>query len=302
MDRRFLNPRRGLSLEIIDTFLCFMDLRNTSQVAIKRQLSQPAITQQLKKFEEIFDPAPVFVQKGRNKQPTAFALELFDQLKNELEVLEGKLQDSFDLQVGKKLPRLRIGMRREIAQKVLCLIKYPGCLEVIEMSGASALESLAHRQVDLIVTRDKISGSKANYRTLPLFDDYPRIACAKKLISQEDRESWYLSAKFLETTPALFYKSPPPFFNRWCKLNGVRMQSIVPCLVSDDWNLISDYLHEGRGYSILPSSFWLDEAAISWMDLPKEHFPGSHFSAVVNPEFLKVPTFIDLWSQLKTIL
>lgn len=295
-NRRYLDPHRGVTLEIIDTFRSFIELGNISKVAEVRGLTQPAITHQLKKFEEVFQPAQLFVSEGRRKQPTALAIALNQLLGTHLNSLDESLSDLIVNSTGLKLPNIKMGLRRELAQKVVSRLDYKGSLEIVEMPGHIALQKLKERQLDMAVTQERPLAHE--FLVQPLFKDSPRVAIHKSLVPKERLHDWYLNPQFLEATSALFYKQRSPFFTDWMSHIGSDMRRVNPLVVCDDWLIVVRMLEAARGFTILPSSFHLNPKQILWYDIPPGVISSTTFFAYVNKEFVASEALTQLWQDL----
>ena len=268
-------------LDLIDTFVTFVESENINEAARRLHISQPAVSVKLKRLEDQLGQQ-LFEFVGTKKVLGTFGRTLYDAVAPGLHGINDSLTQYAGGQSG---VTLRIGGRREILYNLGSQMHFEGRLEFVPMATAVSLDALLKHDIDVAISHTIPKSPKIATRKL-----FTNTACAivpKKLVSG-DLESALRDTNFLSSQPYLAYKDPPPYFSEWaiaCGDEWIKPNIKVLC---SDWNVIVKMAGQGRGMTIAPSDYvtedLLDLRKVQWWEIPTDHIPKQTFSFVYSKE------------------
>lgn len=264
---------KNVSLDLLKTFVTYADSENMSQAAGRLNLSQPAITFQLKKLQECLDH-PLFVQVGAKKQLTPFGREMYDNLKVRFEQFDTTISKIEGYHSDPEHRVYKIAGRREIISRLLPKMDFVGTLEIQNMNEDEAKESLFRNEIDIAILFEKLH--RNNIVQERLFSDHAILCVHKSLVADLLDKNGDLSLaiargrKFLFDTPVITYNRDFPYFRRWLEHNRLDVQDLNVKCFYEDWNTLVSLVEQGIGFSIVPSEIRIDSEDIIKIDIPPQ--------------------------------
>lgn len=146
-----------LDLNLIKIFKLLLEERQVSRAAQRLHLSQPALSHSLKRLREVFQD-PLFVQVGREMQPTSKALLLQPTIEQAWQTLELGLTQVTDFDPASSERQFKIAVSSSVEYAFVPMLYNilqqagPGLrLEVFELREGDYWQSLNRRELDLVV-------------------------------------------------------------------------------------------------------------------------------------------------------
>lgn len=146
---------RGLDLHLLVVLQNLLEDRNISAVARRMNLSQPAVSNALRRLRQAFDDE-LFVRTGQGMQPTPLAERLAEPVAEALALVAGMLEvhDSFDPGTSQRrfsLALTDVGEMHFMPMLVsLCSQLAPGVrIDVVRLVGAELRRAMEAGRVDL---------------------------------------------------------------------------------------------------------------------------------------------------------
>ncbi len=225
-------------------------------------ISQPAITKQIKKLEEICD-CKLFIRTKKGVILTKPAQQIYKDVEQALNIfstVNKKIREGNDLLVG----TIRIGISTTLAKNYLMpYIKkyhqiYPKVVFEISTDPTSKLkEELKKGNLDFIINKfPLVITDDFNYQKLGTLEDIFVVNKEYKNLLKEP-----LAIKELSNYPILMQKQPSSsrdFIEKFCKENKVVLHSIMEIASS---NLLIEFAKIGYGIGVVTKEYVTKELA-----------------------------------------
>ncbi|MES3039174.1 MAG: LysR family transcriptional regulator [Bdellovibrionota bacterium] len=290
-----------MDLKLIQSFLSFAGSSNIVEASKKLGISQPALSDHLRRFEDAL-PEKVFLQKGRRKTLTLYGSELYKALDAKFSGIEEIISGAGKSHVSESKAKLTIAGRKEILKRLAVQpTKFKGHLIFIESEGAKVTSQLTNGQADIVLSALPPDGT--TFMAKPLFTYSFQILTPK---------GWGYSSNFLNRTflselierPFLSYQTSfSPLVNL---LEKFALTSEPREVVRfDDWSVLIKLVEQGKGWTLVPTGFEIDERKVQHHQLPKELRQENRFFLVFYKEQYQIPWFKevvqDMLSTFKTV-
>lgn len=280
---------KTIDLDLSRTFIEFALCGSVNETASKLSLSQPAVSTQLKRFEDQF-PFAIFTFQGKRKVLTRYGKDIFYSLQGTFEKLDENLRKISSSYEKAENLKLRIGLRRELIASVLKRASFKGVLEFKNLTGDQMFDSLDKREIDIAITQRKPQGR--GYGARKVLSNGTHLMVHKKWLPPGIHSAEQLRNKeFIEEVPFLAYSDPPPFIGEWLSNTTLDESLFKTHVICDYWTLIAQMVSEGRGFSIVPTSIRVDSPYVKVFPIPQDTIKPVSFYAYFNPEILRIPSF-----------
>jgi DNA-binding transcriptional LysR family regulator len=141
-----------LPLYLLETLLAFSEQVTLQETARKLQISQPAVSKQLQRLEELA-PFPLFTNVGRKKTLTTYGQQLASSAKHHLEALSRDITNTNVSYGDGQGVQLKVAGRLEFLVRFLGNIEnFKGTLEFIDRSSTDLISDLLEKKVDLAIS------------------------------------------------------------------------------------------------------------------------------------------------------
>lgn len=280
-----------MPLDLLNTFVTFVREGNVSVAAASLRLSQPAVSTQLKRLEELA-PFPLFAMQGKRKVLTHFGRALHDAVAARIEETHRAVEEVSRRYLEPGGMRLRIGARKEVIARVGASLRYEGPIEFVDLGSDAALRALERFEIDVaIVQRRETAGHLVSKK---LFSDAPRFVVPKPLCARAPTLRELGSRAFLGAHPCVAYKPDLPYLSAWCEHHGVPATLLRVRRTCDDWPTVVRMVEAGLGFAIAPTSVPV-EAACAWtVPVPEGILAPSTFHVLFHADLKSVPAVQEL--------
>lgn len=274
---------KSVSLDLLRTFITFVESSNIVEAAQRLHLSQPAVSVQLKKLEESL-PLPLFLFRGKKKVLSQYGRTLYRAIKEGVTDIHRALEHVNASYADPSRLHLRIGARKEILYRMAPFVQFPGSVEFVHLTTAESLQKLLQYDIDVAIA----------YET----PNYPHII-SRHLFSEATKfciHESFLKGKplnleriqdpaFLTSIPCLAYKKDqPPFIQEWCRVAGLDVSQLFIKCICEDWIAIMKMIEEGVGFSIVPEGIKTSHlgSKIHEIKIPESVIPKMNFYLLYN--------------------
>lgn len=276
---------------LLETLIAFNNEQTLQKAANKLQLTQPAVTKQLQRLEELA-PYPLFALIGRRKKLTPYGLQIanaaqdhFEKLSEQLSVIGLTHSDGENLQ-------LKVGGRREFLVRYLENLKnFKGRIDFIERSSTDVIEDLLNKRLDLAITHK--TDVKLEYIQKKIGSDQACLIIPKTWKVSTDAKSFLAaSAKW----PTAIY-SEEIIANSISKKAAKDFPKLNVKIVISDWQQIEKWVHQQKFWAVVPKLFCTPNRDYHMTDL--NAFSLSHdYFIYYRPELAKLNWFQDILKQI----
>ena len=143
-----------LSLDLLRTFVTFVESTGIVEASRKLHLSQPAVSVQLKKLEASLDH-PLFTFQGKRKVLTLYGRSMYEVLKEKLHEIDSGIESVNLRYADPTQVRLRVGARKEVTARIASQIEFPGRLYFVNLSNQEILDKLLKNEIDIGITHQR---------------------------------------------------------------------------------------------------------------------------------------------------
>lgn len=250
----------NINLELYKIFYSVAINGSISKSAEMMNISQPAVTFQIKNLEEQLNVS-LFTRTKKGVILTDEGKILYEYIKKAIEVInngENALTNLKNLDSG----HIRIGASTTVSRFVLMPYLeifhnlYPNIdIQIVNNLTENLIKDLRNGNLDLLILNLPMEENK-ELKIIPIKEVQDIFVGNKKYY---DLTNGNISLKDLNKYPLLFQKSPSntrAFLNKFLKLNNIKLN---PKLEVVSYNLIMDLVKSGFGIGYATKEFILDE-------------------------------------------
>lgn len=242
-----------ISLDHLRTFKQFVDSGSMAAAAKQLAITQPAVSNQLKKLEADFQK-PLFMTEGTKKILSPHGRALYQAISIGVDGLKQALERFRSGETG--LTTIRIAGREEFLAPFLsraALNDVTDPIDVISCSSEEAARMVTHHEADIALSYHVPRSSDIIAKKA--FTSDPVFAYTKKLMRSLEPQN--LRAIMLEQ-PLLAYRRDDPLLLEICEILEIDPGHLRFSLITSSWRMIQQGILLGRGFGILPSIFTTD--------------------------------------------
>lgn len=235
-----------MNLQLLRTFMVFIESKNMQEAAKALMLSQPAVTQQLKNLEYEVGKT-LFTFEGKYKVPTKFGLELYERLRPDIVSLEKNwlLLKSQNEDPSRSL--LKIAGRKEMIENLAPKVSFLGKLKYMSLPSEEAYDKLLKREIDVGILSFKPRHARIVSKKIHSIHSRWFIPDEKIKISQLQNKDIYRHA-------FVAYSSALPFLSEWCKHYHLDPVKLNVKVTIDNWFMVKSLCVEMNALSIVPEN------------------------------------------------
>jgi len=281
--------------------MIFAESKNSIEAAKTAELSQPAVSIQLKRLEELLPQSP-FSNFGQKKVLNQYGKQLYENIKQNIEALGNSIQE-----VGRSFAEpsqlfVKVSGREEILKRAFRTVTFPGRIEIDSCSSAEALNRLFSRKTDIAITHAQPDSSLILSKKL--FSSQLELVMHKKYLPKNFNGNFSKTSNcnFLLEVPHLAYKPDDLFFRTFITSIGLEPKLIEPRYICSNWTILRSLVKEGYGFCIMPSEVSGSDENIYKFKLSSLFPKKTTFFALYYKDFSKlngVREFIE--SLVKTL-
>ncbi|MBL7543857.1 MAG: LysR family transcriptional regulator [Bdellovibrionaceae bacterium] len=286
----------NIPIDLLESLILLAEEPSMKVGAEKLNISQPALSMQLRKLQNFFI-LPLFEFKGKRKVLTSFGNSVYQEAKrirNEInfsfEAINRQYLDSGNL-------TLRIGGRRELLLVAKRKIHFDGKIELKPMSSGQAVEALIEREIDIAVSRLRKNSNELVAKEF--FVDCPWLVVHKKWLKGRDVKNLAYDIDFFKSTPFITYSTKGKFGHEWLAHIGMSFDGLNVKCVYEDWLSILQMIELGDGYSIIPDSIKSNLNEVVHVELPHSVVKPVTYFFVYNKALKKIPSYKEIFASKK---
>lgn len=280
----------------IFAFITFANSKNIVEAADKLQISQPALSAHLKNFEESLPFSP-FMMQGRKKILTPYGQDLYEELNDKVAGLDDLIHQISLKHGDHKSVTLRVGGRREILSRILKSLPFSGRIIALDCSSEMGNIMLQKAQLDLLITQEK--PDSLNLIAKAFFKDQFQILLPRKIKIKTSQINQKLLIE-LRHHPFLSYKKDNNPLQILEQKFLITEEQKKACTFSD-WSTLIDLCEKQVGWTISPTSFFVDETKCQKLLVPESLIPATQFYLIYPKELAKTKWFLELVTRIRTI-
>ena len=276
---------------------CFVEQKSLSNAASKLNVTQPALSMQLKRFEHSFE-YPIFEFQGKSKKLTIFGEDVYLNMKDILK----KYEESF-LSIDRKFSSainqtLKIGCRRELITMVAQNINFDGEINFLPMSSEESIKNLIENRIDLAVSRYKPNSGEIASKLF--FSSHSHIVVHKNWISENLKPSFFTNSQKMKAIPALVYGANAELFREWTKFLKINFEEFRIKYRCEDWIALLQLIECEQGFSIMPDTVRSTSTDILHVPIEKNLVPSNPHYFLYHKNLVKFPSFKKIFDKTKS--
>lgn len=283
-------------IHLLNAFVVFNESKNINEAAAQLQITQPALSKQLKQLEDTL-PSPVFTLSGRKKTLTPFGRDLHCRLKDRIGNIQSVVEQTWDLHSDSKNSTIRLAARREILDRISANIHFDGAIFFYEKSNDETIESLFNLESEIGIVH-KLPDSH-ELVAKPLFKEEFQFVIPKTFLKNQPVFGETLVSD-LKRIPCLGYKPADEILKAVCSFNNLEMCSLKMVRATENYFSIAKMVDAKLGWAILPTYLKVAENKNWIVSIPPKIFSARQFYIVYRPEFGSVSWFKTLISEVRS--
>ncbi len=251
------------SLDALLALVAFEKEGDLVQAAQSLQVTQPALSFQLKKLEEKLG-FHLFSFSGKRKVLTRLGQLYVEELKGSLYLLHSNQVEISRLGQDLDHQKLRVGGRRELFIPFLSF-PFPGQLEFIQMSSSESLKALREHRIDIAVSA----------RTTESADLVAKLffESSFKLITPKKWKFDFGKTDLLKGRPVVVYGNQHAYLEAYLKWKGWRFAQLTVSRIVEDWFSVVELVKNGFGWAIIPEAWGVHTLDVQVSHLNPDSLP-----------------------------
>jgi DNA-binding transcriptional LysR family regulator len=280
-----------LPLYLLETLLAFSEQVTLQETARKLQISQPAVSKQLQRLEELA-PFPLFINVGRKKTLTTYGAQLADSAKQHLESLSRDIMNTNVSYGDGQGVQLKVAGRLEFLVRYLGNIQnFKGTLEYIDRSSSDLIADLLGKKIDLAISHK--TNTKLEYIQKKIGIDRASLIIPKSWKVPTEPGTFLQNASNWPTaiySREMFETEMTPSMRK--KMPHLDIKMIIP-----DWLQIEEWVREQKVWAIVPHLFAQNDSDYDCLELD-ELFSMHDYYIYYRPDLSKLSWFQAILQQL----
>lgn len=273
-----------IPLNLLESFAVFSEASNMRDAASQLQISQPALSQQLKLLQTYF-AHDLLVVSGKKKLLTAYGKDVLLSFKDHLAAIPTVINEVNRKYQNPNEITVRISGRLEILRRLMDEVSFKGHIHYMSRGSDSAIRDLLDRKIDIAISNERPDSLHISCKPL-LKDQFCLVFPKKWKISAKNLDGLYLR---LKDHPYIGYSEQ--ISSKFSFIKQSAHRSI------EDWTQIIKFIENGSGWSVVPNSFRVSDKTCEVVTLKDQPFPDNQFYILYSKDSLKFDWFKDLIGQ-----
>ncbi len=285
----------SVPLNLLESLIAIKELGSLARAADDLNMTQPALSMQLKKLEEYFK-FPLFETQGKKKILTVYGLSVYAESKRILSEFENSFESIDRKYLQAEQMKLKVGCRRELLFDVQKKINFKGQIHFEILTSADSLQALERGQVDIAVSRYRPDSTEIIAKKI--ITSCPWLIVNRKWISKFQVDDLIFNHEFLTTTPLIAYTKDCELMQDWLKHVKLKTQDLNLKYTSPDWLNILQMVEYGFGYAVIPDSIESNLKSVLQLELSCKVVQSETYYFLYKRSFAKIPVFEELLKNL----
>lgn len=276
------------SQESLLALLAFEKEGDLTRAARSLQVTQPALSFQLKKLEDSLG-FQIFSHAGKRKVLTKLGQKYVEEIKASFKSLHLAHEQIARLSQDLDHQKIRVGGRRELFIPFLPF-PFPGQIEFIQSPSSDALQALREHRLDLAISGRSVDS--ADLMAKVFFESSFKLVTPKawKNMGKNLHEE-------LKQRPVIVYGNHHAYLDEYLGWRGWKFQDLNVSRVVEDWFSVVELVRYGLGWAIIPEAWELHTKDVLEESLHVESFPRQKIFLFLRRDDRKAPwvTKLDEW-------
>jgi DNA-binding transcriptional LysR family regulator len=285
-----------IPIHLLNAFVAFNESKNIVEAAMKLQITQPALSKQLKALEARL-PTRVFTVSGRKKSLTPFGLDLHRRLKERIGNIQELVQETWNLHANSSHAKIKISGRRGILDRISGEIKFSGSIYFEELSNEKIIKSLLALDCEIGVVHS--SPNTHELVVKPLFKEEFRLVVPKALLPKRQVFGEKLFVE-LQSLPCLAYRPNDEILKSVCAFNSIEVSDLKMVRATENYQSLAEMVDVKMGWAVLPTYIDISENKNWLIPLPEDACSARQFYIAYRPEFSSVKWFKELIVEIRS--
>lgn len=281
-------------IELLESFAQFVESGSLMKASEQLNMTQPALSMQLKRLEEFFE-YPIFEFQGKKKALTPFGAALYEESKTISENVRYSFENLHRKFSSPSLQTLRIGCRRELITKTAASIKFSGAVAFFPMSSIEAVEQLLDNKIDLAVARHVPDSNEIIAKKF--YTSGSHIVIHKKWLHGNSVSKLFMDKKRVTQIPSLVFGAKAEIFRDWVKFMKLDFEDFQIKYACEDWISLLQLVEMGEGFSIMPDTIRSNMSQIEYHPIPRNVVPQYTHYFLYHKGLLKYPAFKGIFQD-----
>jgi DNA-binding transcriptional LysR family regulator len=284
-----------IPIHLLNAFVVFNQSSSITEAARRLQITQPALSKQLKQLES-FLPQAVFTTSGRKKVLTSYGEDLHRRLQEKLGNIQEVIQQTGTLHASPQQAVVRIAGRRGVLDRFSSQLSFEGSLYFEEKSNESTLEAILSRTIDVGIVHKVPDHFEIIAK--PLFREEFQIVIPKSFVTKRPTFGANLYSQ-LQPLPCLAYRPDDELIQAAFALNPRDMKSLQMRRATENYLSLAEMVEAELGWALLPTYLPVSEKKNWVVPIPPRILPSRQFFLIFRKEFASVPWFKALMIDIR---
>jgi DNA-binding transcriptional LysR family regulator len=240
-----------LPLHLVEALIAFYREQTMVGAARAIQSTQPTISRQLQKLQDILGE-PLVEERGRNKVLTPFGIRMANAAESCWADFGQAVQNVRLEILPKERIQLRVVGRSEVLKRFFGNLITTNPIELIPLNSDETRLSLQRREADIAIYQGNFVSSE--YARKKFFKDVMGVAIPKTALGAAS--SWKEWLKFGSPLGLALYKSELlNLFSKSAREGVAPLLLPKPVFIFPDWSVIEERVARGLNWGFLPSTY-----------------------------------------------
>jgi DNA-binding transcriptional LysR family regulator len=281
-----------MNLDLLNTFIIFVESKNIFEAAEKLGISQPSVSLHLKQLQTNFKK-DLFTTKGKKKVLTPFGRAMYESVSVKISELRSSVERTAKSFEDYKDITIKIACRRELVTLISQKVSFPGRIEFIPSNSKNAARMVLANEVDFAITHVKPDSLEIS--ASPFFEEESHFLVHKDLVKKKSLDR-FKDPDFLKEAPFLAYNRKLVLMKDWLQKNKIGSIDLNIKFMIDDWNDLTKLILAHKAYTICPASFVVDSKDILAIPVPSKIVPKRKFYILQKLDSKKIFPRNDIFS------
>lgn len=281
-------------LQLLQAFLVFGESENIGEAARRLGLSQPGLSKQLQRLEDIF-PTEVFTFQGRKKKLTPYGEDLHRKLKAKIGSVQELIQQVNVAHSSAENALLRITARQGVLDRIAG-VKFRGSLHFLDRSNEAVIDSLLGLKAEIGITHAIPDAHEIVAK--PLFREEFRLMLPKRNFPRQPAVNRELLLR-LKIMPCMAYKPEDALLQGIFLFHSVDPYGLRPFRAAENYSVLASMMRSGAGWGLLPAYLGGRVGNYWSIPLPANVVPPRNFYLLYRKEFSGIAWFKELLAEIR---
>lgn len=281
-----------LQIHLLQGLVAIAEAPSLAKAAESLKMTQPALSMQLKKLEDLF-VLPIFEFQGKRKVLTPYGRSCYLEAKRLIHEFDLSFANLNRRYLDGALLTLKVAGRRELLSKAQKSLSFEGKIIFEAMSSKESLVALNDRKVDIAISRIKPNTTDVVARRFLI--NCPWLVVHNKWCKGKNTLNVSTDQSFLKQTPLITYTEAGDLMSDWLRYMGLSIEQLNTKYVCSDWLTVLQMVESGLGYAIVPDSIESNLAEVAHVELPCSVVKPETYYFIYHKSLTKIPAYKNIF-------